>query len=216
VVERNTFDVIARGEAEPWFQWHFGNGCVESDGMVRLDVVRFADFAQTNEYLREMATGHTHTKAQGTLWQMRLDPKTAKLLEAQEVVDRVCEFPVVQDDCVGQPWRYTYFALHRQEATIGREWFGGIARFDYRTETLTEADLGPNRYVVEPLYAPDAFDGERGWVLTVVYDGESDRSEVWIFASDCLDDEPVCRLGLPDVVPLSFHGIWEPTRKNLS
>lgn len=211
VVDRNTFEPIALGEAEPWFQWHFGNGCVESDGMVRLDVVRFSNFAQTNEYLREMATGITHTKAKGTLWRMRLNPKTAELLETEEIVDRACEFPVVPDNSVGQPWRHTYFALHRQGAAIGREWFSSIARFDYQTETLTEADLGPNRYVVEPLYAPDAFDVERGWVLTVVYDAQSDRSEVWIFASDRLDGEPVCRLGLPAVIPLSFHGIWEPS-----
>lgn len=50
---------------------------------------------------------------------------------------------------------------------------------------------------------------EQGWILTVVYDGEQDRSEVWIFDSEHLDEEPVCRLGLPEVIPIGFHGTWK-------
>jgi carotenoid cleavage dioxygenase-like enzyme len=203
-------EVVSRGETEPWFQWHFGNGCVDTDGSVWLDLVRFSDFPQTNEYLREVPTGQTHTPAHGTLWQVRLNPQTSKIIEMQEVVNRCCEFPVVQPQQVGQPWRYTYFSLLRQSAAIGKDWFGSIARFDYQTSTLTEADLGENRYVVEPIYAADALNAEQGWVLTVVYDGNLNRSEVWVLDEGSLDEEPVCRLGLPEVVPLSFHGTWKP------
>ncbi|NET50447.1 MAG: hypothetical protein F6K09_17475, partial [Merismopedia sp. SIO2A8] len=147
VIDRETLEVVSRGETEPWFQWHFGNGCVEADGSVRLDLVRFSDYRQTNEYLREVATGQTFTPAYGTLWQIRLNPQTGKVIEMQQVVNRCCEFPVVQPQQVGQPWRYTYLALLRPSAEIGREWFDAIARFDYQTGTLTEADLGDNRYV---------------------------------------------------------------------
>ena len=209
VVDRETLEVVSRSETEPWFQWHFGNGCVEKDGSVRLDLVRFSDFPQTNEYLREVATGQTHTPAQGTLWQVRLNPQTSKIIEMQEVVNRCCEFPVVQPQQVGQPWRYTYFCLLRNATEIGKEWFGSIARFDYQTNTLTEADLGENRYVVEPIYAADTLNPEQGWLLTVVYDGNVDRSEVVVFDCNRLDEEPVCRLGLPKVVPFSFHGTWK-------
>jgi carotenoid cleavage dioxygenase-like enzyme len=87
-----------------------------------------------------------------------------------------------------------------------------IARFDYQTETLTEADLGSHRYPVEPIVAPDANEPERSWVLTVVYDGEADRSEVWVLDGDRLDAEPACRLELLQVVPFSFHGTWKPAR----
>lgn len=43
----------------------------------------------------------------------------------------------------------------------------------------------------------------------VVYDGKTNRSEAWIFDSERLDDEPVCKLSLPAVVPLGFHGTWK-------
>jgi carotenoid cleavage dioxygenase-like enzyme len=84
-----------------------------------------------------------------------------------------------------------------------------IARFDYKTDTLTIADMGENRYPSEALYAPDVLNPDRGWVLTVVYDGNSDTSEVVVFDSDRLNEEPVCRLGLPTVIPHSFHGKWK-------
>lgn len=212
VVDRETLEVVSRGETEPWFQWHFGNGCVEGDGSLRLDLVRFSDFRQVNEYLREVATGQTHTPTCGTLWQIRLNPQTGKVIEMQQVVNRCCEFPVVQPQQLGQSWHYTYLALLQSSAEIGREWFNTIARFDYQTGTLTEANLGENRYVVEPIYAADQLNPKRGWLLTVVYDGNVDKSEVWIFDSDRLQEEPVCRLGLPEVIPFSFHGTWKSGR----
>lgn len=49
----------------------------------------------------------------------------------------------------------------------------------------------------------------QGWILTVVFDGNTDSSEVWIFDRDKLDGEPVCKLGLPTVVPIGFHGTWK-------
>lgn len=51
---------------------------------------------------------------------------------------------------------------------------------------------------------------DQGWVLTVVYDGDADTSEVWVFDSERLDQEPVCRLSLPQVIPIGFHGTWRP------
>ncbi|MGK7938467.1 MAG: carotenoid oxygenase family protein, partial [Xenococcaceae cyanobacterium] len=34
-------------------------------------------------------------------------------------------------------------------------------------------------------------------------------SEVRIYGSDRLEDEPLCRLGLPSVIPPGFHGTWK-------
>ncbi|MBW4469694.1 MAG: carotenoid oxygenase family protein [Stenomitos rutilans HA7619-LM2] len=208
VVDRTTLEVVSRSGAEPWYQWHFGNGGELADGSIVFDLVRYPDF-QTNQFLKEVATGHTETLAKGTLWQLRLDPQTGKVLESSQVVDRSCEFPTVQPQQVGEPSRYTYLSLHRPGADLQRELFSTIARFDYQTATLTEADCGTNRYASEPIYAPDAETVDRGWVLTVVYDGNTDRSEAWIFDHDRLDEEPVCKLALPHVVPPGFHGTWK-------
>ncbi len=209
VVDRETLSVVSRGETEPWYQWHFANAYVDVGGSVIVELVMYKDFL-TNQRLKEVGTGQPHTAAEGTLWQVRLDPQLGKVTTIQEVLDRDCEFPIVPQHQVGHSWRYTYLSLHRLGVDISQEIYDAIARFDHQTDTLTTAELGENRYPMEPIYAPTPQNPDIGWIVTVVYDGNTDTSEVWIFDSDRLDESPVCRLGLPSVVPVGFHGTWQP------
>ena len=209
IFDRDNLTLVSQGETEPWFQWHFGNGYVDKDGLIVLDIARYDDFT-TNQRLKEVATGVLETKAISTLWQVRLDPHTAKVKQMQQVLNRSCEFPIVSPQEVGQNWRYTYLVLHRENIDITTEIFDTIGRFDYQTGKLMEANLGDNCYPVEPIYAGDVFDVNKGWILTVVYNGNTDNSEVWVFDSDRLDGETVCKLALPSVIPIGFHGTWKP------
>ncbi|MHC5759088.1 carotenoid oxygenase family protein [Nostoc sp.] len=209
VFDRESLSLTSRGETEPWFQWHFSNAYVDASGSVIVDVARYEDF-QTNQYLKEVATGEIHTPGMSTFWQVHLNPQTGKVTIIQQLLDRYCEFPTVPQQNVGQASPYTYLSIFRQGTDINRELLNAIARFDHLTDTLTEANLGENRYPSEPIYASNPSLPDQGWVITVVYDGNSNSSEVWVFDSDRLDEEPVCRLGLPSVIPHSFHGTWKP------
>jgi all-trans-8'-apo-beta-carotenal 15,15'-oxygenase len=208
VIDRESLQLVSRSETEPWYQWHFGNGTVDTDGNVVVDVIRYEDF-NTNQFLKEVAIGTAKTQADSALWQIRLDPLSGRVIEMNNLLDRTCEFPIVKPSEVGQSWRYTYLSIHRPgDRSPGV--FGTIARFDQQTGNLMQADLGKNLYPVEPIYAPDAYNPNQGWILTVVYDGNTHTSEVWIFECDRLDDQPVCRLALPEVIPIGFHGTWKP------
>lgn len=207
IFDRETLDLVSRSEAEPWFQWHFGNSFVDKDGAINIEFVRYADF-QTNQYLKEVATGETHTKTKGTLWRSRFNPNTAKMLELAEVFPKSCEFPVVPSHSIGD-LASTYLVVHRDQVDTSKEMYNAIAKLDYKTDIVTITDLGENRYPSEALYIPDARNHQQGWVITVVYDGNSDTSEVVIFDSNRLNEESVCRLSLPAVIPHSFHGTWQ-------
>ena len=207
VVDSETLSLVSRGETDSWFQWHFANGFVKEDGSVAVDFVRFADF-QTNQRLKEVAAGETRTDAEGTLWRVCLNPLTGKVTATEELLDRPCEFPTVPASEIGQDSRYIYLAMYRPDVDIVPERYGAIARFDTQSRHLTIADCGENRYPAEPIYVPD-ISSEKGWIVTVIYDGNSDSSEVWIFDSDGLSREPVCQLELPGVIPLGFHGTWK-------
>jgi carotenoid cleavage dioxygenase-like enzyme len=209
VFDRNTLSLVSRSEAESWFQWHFGNGYTDSDGSVVVEFVRYTDF-QTNQNLKEVATGKIETPAEGTLWQIRLNPQTGTVISLEKVLDRECEFPTIPPHQVGQPWRYSYLSVYRDGVDRTQEIYGVIARFDHKNGNLSIADSGENCYPAEPIFVPNAPHSEQGWVLTVVYDSNCDRSEVRIYQSDRLEDEPVCCLGLPSVIPHSFHGTWKP------
>jgi all-trans-8'-apo-beta-carotenal 15,15'-oxygenase len=208
IFDREDLSLVSNFTTEPWYQWHFGNGCVDSNGCIIFDLVRYPDFT-TNEFLREVASGETHTEAIGTLWQLVVDPIASRLISSDRLIERSCEFPVVAQSQVGREWRYTYLALDRLNATIGQELLGTIGRFDRQTNTLTTANLARHLYPTEPIHVVDKIDANRGWIVTVIYDGESHQSEVWIYDCDKLDESPVCRLGLPSVVPMGFHGTWK-------
>jgi len=174
---------------------------------VAVDFVRLADF-KTNQRLKEVVTGETRTNAEGTLWRVHLNPETGKVTAAEELLDKPCEFPIVPASEIGQASRYVYLAMYRPDVDIVAERYGAIARLDTENHNLTIADCGENRYPTEPIYVSD-ISSEKGWIVTVVYDGNSDKSEVWIFDSDGLDRAPICQLELPSVIPLGFHGTWK-------
>jgi all-trans-8'-apo-beta-carotenal 15,15'-oxygenase len=58
---------------------------------------------------------------------------------------------------------------------------------------------------VESFYALDTYDLDQGWVITVVYGSKVDRGAAWGFDNDLLS-ESLCRLTLPEVIPIGFHG----------
>jgi carotenoid cleavage dioxygenase-like enzyme len=205
IVNRNTLEEVSRGITDSWYQWHFTNGYTEADGTIVVEMVAYTDF-QTNQRLKEVATGRIRTPAHGKLWQVKVNPQTAEVLERKLLVDRDCEFPGLQDQLVGKPWRYTYLSTHRDGVNTTAEIYGAIARYDRHTQQLEIADCGENRYPTEPILAGTLADPQ--WVLTVVYDGNLDQSQVWIYDRERLTDEPVCRLALPGVIPPSFHGTW--------
>jgi len=208
VAERESLEIVSDSGADAWFQWHYGNGCVDSDGNVRLDFARFDDFESINEVLREVPSGQMNTTAYGRLWQLRLNPKTGQVLSNECVLDRDCEFPQVADAKRGQPWANTYVLMHREGVLTGQDWFGAVGRFDYGSGELIQTDLGEGNYGSEPLHVADRLNPEAGWLLEVVFNSTAERSELWILDAQSLG-EPVCRLALPGIIPLGFHGTWQ-------
>lgn len=209
VFDRESLSLVSQGETESWFQWHFANGYVDATGAVIVDIARYEDF-QTNQYLREVATGETHTIAKSTFSQVQLNPLTGKVIKIEQLSDKHCEFPSVPQQNVGQFSRYTYMSGFQPGTDIAKEIVNTIACFDHQTGNLIAANIGENRYPSEPIYVQDSQKSDQSWLLTVIYDGNTHSSEVWVFASDALNQEPVCKLGLPSVIPHSFHGTWKP------
>ncbi|BAZ40873.1 carotenoid oxygenase [Calothrix sp. NIES-4101] len=208
VIDRETLKLVSRGETEPWFQWHFCNGYVDTSGTVIIDIARYEDF-HTNQFLKEVATGKTHTIAKSHLSRVYLNPQTGKVLKIEKIFDNHCEFPSVPPENVGKESRHAYLSTFRNPAEMKGELLNAIAHYDYSKDVLTIANLGSNHYPSEPIYVQDKENPLQAWILTVVYNGTEDGSEVWIYDAQKLNEEPICKLKLPDVVPHSFHGTWK-------
>jgi all-trans-8'-apo-beta-carotenal 15,15'-oxygenase len=212
VIDRNTLELVSQSETDPWFQWHFGNGFVDHNGQVVIDVARYNDF-KTNQFLKEVPSGQPQTDAPSQFWRLRIAPQTAKVSSSECLSDRACEFPTVASALVGQTARFTYLNT-RSKYSKGTDLFDAIACFDHERGEMSVADMGEHCYASEPIFSPSPENPEQGWILTVVYRGDHHASEVWIFESHGLDNHgldngPICRLALPSPVAFSFHGTWK-------
>ena len=208
IFAKEDLSLVSQGRTNPWFQWHFANGYINDQGNIVTEFTRYENF-DTNQYLKEVASGYTETSSKGTLWSLIINPQTAEVISNKKIADAAGEFPSVASNKVGQEWRYTYLNVHRHGEQPGQELFNAIACFDRETSNMAIADMGKNCYPSEPIIVPTSANSEHGWLLTVVFDGNTEQSEVRIYQSDRLFESPVCRLALPSIIPPSFHGTWK-------
>ncbi len=210
VVDRQTLKEVSRFETDPWFQWHMGNGFQMDDGSVVIDYIRYANF-DTNQWLKEAAHGCPTTPAEGHLWRLRIDPVAGTVIANEQLLDLDCEFPITAAADVGQRHPALYFSCQSQpQAEVG-ESFDSIAHLDSETGKLTLATFADGCYPVEPMVVAHPSEVDRGWILTVVFDGHQDQSTVQIFEAQRLESGPICILELPEVIPTGFHGTWRPS-----
>lgn len=207
VVDRQTLQAVKRFEVEPWYQWHIGNGYTDRDRTVVIDFVRYANF-QTNQWLKQVATGYPQTPAEGRLWRLRFDPETGKILDNYPHLELNCEFPVVSPlESTHQATAIYLTAQSHPQAEVA-ELHNSLVRVEVETGQSTLAEMGAGCYPMEPIFAPDPQQPGQGWILTVVFDGHKDQSTVQIFSAEALDAGPICILELPEMIPFGFHGTW--------
>src|SRR5690606_16822051 len=97
----------------------------------------------------------------------RFNMRTGQTTE-QYLDDEITEFPIVSNDYVGRPYRYSYNILYQPG-----EWlFSGLKRFDLATGATQRYEYCPGRFGSEPHVARrlGAQAEDDGYVLTYVTD----------------------------------------------
>ena len=98
VFDRETLELVARGETGPWFQWHFANGFVDGSGRIVIDLACYDDFT-TNEFLRQVSQGAIETEASARLERITIDPTSGRCLDRETRIDRRSEERRVGKEC---------------------------------------------------------------------------------------------------------------------
>jgi carotenoid cleavage dioxygenase len=202
VMPRNGTDADVKWfEINPCYVFHPMNAYEEGDKIV-LDVARFA-------YIwRESAMDFPPPE----LWRFTIDMKTGAVHEEQ-IDERPAEFPRVADSVVGHKHRYGYMmvASNFGAADDPKKARGGIRKYDRETGKDTEIDFGQGRQGGEPVFAPaaDPKSEDDGYLMTYVYDADTDSSEFVIMDAKSMDNAPVASIDLPRI-PSGFHGSWIP------
>jgi carotenoid cleavage dioxygenase-like enzyme len=191
-------------EIEPCYVFHPLNAYDDGDTVV-VDVVRYRSMFASSTIGPEGDPSE--------LWRWVIDLASGTVTETQ-LDDRPSEFPRVADDRVGRPYRYGYGAA--RDAEMVEETFDteGLVKFDLEADSSLFHAAGPGRFPGEGVFVadPDGTAEDDGWVLSVVYDTDTDRSDVIVVDARDFGAPPVATIHLPTRVPFGFHGSWVPAR----
>ncbi|NEO44101.1 MAG: carotenoid oxygenase family protein [Moorea sp. SIO4A3] len=192
-------------ETQSGFIFHHANA-FEEDGKIYVDSICYESLPaiETGTDFREI---DMNTNAPGQLWRFTLN-LTEKTVANQFLEERCCEFPIINPNCVGHPYRYLFIGA--TDRPTGNAPLQGILKIDMETKTQQFWSAAPKGFVNEPMFVPrpNAEREDDGWVLTLVYDASHHRSDLVILDGRDLTSEPVARLHLKHHIPYGLHGSW--------
>ncbi len=170
-------------------------------------------FADVMEYpsapLFPNADGSRGENAAARLVRWRFDLSDASNQIKREPLDDMAgEFPRFDERRAGLSYRHGWFAANTQRPGDVR--FDAIAHVDLQTGQRRTHQLPQGDAAGEPLFVPrtaDAAEGD-GWLVAVVYRGETDTSDFLVFEAQDIAAGPIAAAHLPRRVPFGFHGNW--------
>ena len=187
---------------DPCFVFHPMNAYSE-DGKVIADVCQFA---------RLPLFGDANTIGLADAGAARLTRWTIDLtggVKEERLDDRPAEFPRLDERYTGLPYRYGYTGGQIGKTTDGG-FFNGIILYDHKTGQRRAHDFGLASFTSEPVFVPrtpQSPEGE-GFLLSVVYHQEENRSDLVILDAQNIEDKPLATVILPHRIPYGFHGNW--------
>ena len=184
--------------------FHHGNA-FEKDGTLIIDSLLSPDgdvmkaVASWDAPLREkLASNH--------LTRLVLDPVKGALISRTELEADV-EFPRFDTRRAGTDARYLFTGGYADAKESAREGeFNATVKHDLHKHTSKRVGAGKGRALAEPVFVSHAGQNseERGWLLTLGYDGPKDQTFLEIRDAGTLDF--VARIWMGIHFPLGFHG----------
>jgi carotenoid cleavage dioxygenase len=174
--------------------YHFANAFADGDDVV-VDLARWKEFA--------LGPAPDQT---GAAVRARIDTK-AGTLALDTHVDRIVEFPRIDDRLQGRPHRYyTVSAKH----DLGSGSWNVLMRVDTQTGAVAEWDSGAKVFD-EVVFAPAEGGGpEQGYYVTFRTDIRTLRSDFVVLRAADIAAGPIATVELPTRVPSGLHGTWLP------
>jgi carotenoid cleavage dioxygenase len=202
IMPRNGTDAQVQWvDVNPCYVFHPMNAYEDGDNIV-LDVARFSHIWRDSPM----------DFPSPDLWRWTIDRKSGKVSEEQ-VDDRSAEFPRVADSVIGLKHRYGYMMGMALDANPDdpMSTSGAILKYDREKGERSDIDFGRGRMGGESVFVPSANPNaeDDGYLMTFVYDAQSDSSQFVIMDAASMDNEPVASIDLPRV-PSGFHGSWVP------
>lgn len=212
IMPRNgTADQLRWIEGDACYVFHYMNGW-DKDGVVTIEACHFE-------------SPPLFPMVDGTPTPPNVDPKLARWtidlnadnprVKMSFLVDHGAEFPVIDPRYAMREYQHGWYTStdKKIEAHIpdGDAVYNSIVHFDVKSERASTYAFSEG-HVSEPMFIPRGADAEEGegYVLTCVYNLETNTSDMCVFDAQSISDGPVGRAKVSHRVPVCFHGTWRP------
>lgn len=142
-----------------------------------------------------------------SLWRYEIDINS-RAVTKKKLSDAQCYFGSVLPSQSTQKHDHIFMAI----GGLGDETAPpqGIARFDCGSGSMDSWTPESYEFCGEPMFAPkvDASSEDDGYLLTVLFDGKAEQSELLVFESSAISAGPVCRIPLGIGIPHGLHGCF--------
>ena len=146
----------------------------------------------------------TESPPQLTKWELNTKSGQAK---STRLDDRSVEFPRINPSLVGKSNQYAYALASSNPIEPD---FKEIVKYDFKNETSEVYEYGPGKFGAEPVFvaAEGTKSEDEGYLLSLVYNQETDKSDLIILNAKEPKSGPLATVHLPQRVPHGFHGEW--------
>lgn len=192
VLDRHaTSDTVQWIDIDPCYVFHPMNAYDDGDRIV-MDVVKYQKMFTTPD--------DDSYEAGSQLVRWVIDPAQNEVTETV-ISDVDQDFPRVNPgvECHRHNFGYSLEAG-------GTHGFKGLLKYNFNDGTSTRYDAGDNKAAGEPVFVPTGPGEDDGYILSVVYCGESQLSEVHVLDASQFGAAPIAVVKLGTRVPFGFHG----------
>lgn len=186
---------------DPCFIFHHSNAYLEGEDII-LDSVCYATYPKLEPNINFLEVDFDRV-IPGQLWRFYINQRTG-IVKRQLLLSRSCEFPSIHPQYVGKKYRYVYMGCTAAET--GNAPLQAIIKLDLETGQQQVHNFAPRGFVGEPVFIPHSPVEEDGWVVTLVFNAEKERSELVILDARQVDGEPVAIVCLEHHIPYGLHG----------
>jgi all-trans-8'-apo-beta-carotenal 15,15'-oxygenase len=207
IIPRNGKDPVQVLETEACFVFHHVNA-FETETGISVDSVCYSHFPKLGPD-DDFNNVDFDNYPMGQIWRYHInltDPKVTR----EMINPRCCEFPALNPKSAGKPYRYLFIGAAQSQTE--NQPLQVIQKLDLQTQTQEDWFAGTNRFIGEPLFIskPGSDREDGGWLLTLTYNGNDDRSELVILDGEDMSKGAIAKLKLKHHIPYGLHGCFTP------
>ncbi len=191
----------------PCFVYHTFNAW-EDGGSIRCDVIRY-NRAPLFPDMEGNPAPLESTMGVPVRWSLDLTGQTDDVKEAP-LSDAPGEFPRLDERRAGAEYRRAFYNVYGPGRSSTQALFNAVAQLDLESGRIASFAAPDGDALSEAVFVPRSAESPEGdgFLLTVQYVREENRSDLLILDASDFESGPVARVHLSCRVPAGAHGSW--------